>query len=109
MIKNVPFLLNAFYKLITPFIDPVTREKMKFNPSVVKDGLFTADMVTKDWGGDCEIVYEHEKYWPALLKLVDDRRKDQLERWRTLGGTIGIKEWDYKGGAPESSESEKSP
>lgn len=34
LILNVPWLLNAFYKLITPFIDPVTRTKMRFNPEV---------------------------------------------------------------------------
>lgn len=98
MIKNVPFLLNAFYKLINPLIDPVTREKMKFNPNVTKDALFTPEMVIKDWGGEREIVYEHEKYWPALVKLTSEIRQDQMERWRTLGGAIGIKEWDYKGG-----------
>lgn len=32
LILHVPWLLDMFFKLIKPFIDPVTREKMKFNP-----------------------------------------------------------------------------
>ncbi|KAG5636163.1 hypothetical protein H0H81_008944, partial [Sphagnurus paluster] len=100
LILNVPFLLNAFYRLINPFIDPVSREKMKFNPQLIKDGLFNGDMVMSEWwGGDCNFEYVHEKYWPALLNMCESRSKAWLEKWRVLGGTIGIKEWDYKGGA----------
>ena len=43
LIINVPFWLNAFYKMINPFIDPITREKMRFNPKVTQEGLFTAE------------------------------------------------------------------
>ncbi|KAG6849783.1 hypothetical protein H0H93_005169 [Arthromyces matolae] len=107
LILNVPFLLNAFYKLIGPFIDPVSREKMKFNPNVVEDGLITGDNLMKVWwGGDCEFEYEHEKYWPALVDLCESRRNSWLEKWRALGGTVGLKEWDYKGGAQAPQELE---
>ncbi|GLB40416.1 putative CRAL TRIO domain-containing protein [Lyophyllum shimeji] len=100
LILNVPFLLNAFYKLINPFIDPVSREKMKFNPRVIEDKLFTPDMVMSEWwGGDSDFEYVHEKYWPALVDMCESRRKTWLEKWRALGGKVGIKEWDYKGGA----------
>jgi hypothetical protein len=97
LILNVPFLLKAFYSFITPFIDPVTREKMRFNPDPIKDGLFVADQLTKEWpGGEIDFVYEHEKYWPALVKLASDRKKAFMDAWKQLGGTVGIKEWDYK-------------
>ena len=102
LILNVPFLVNAFYKLITPFIDPVVRAKMRFNPSVIEDNLFTADMVMKEWwGGDRDFEYVHEKYWPALLELCEKRRKAWREKWREIGGKVGLKEWDYKGGKKE--------
>lgn len=101
LILNVPFLLNAFYKLINPFIDPVSREKMKFNPEVINDNLFTSDMVMSEWwGGDRDFEYVHDKYWPALVSMCEFKRKTWMERWRALGGKVGIKEWDYKGGAP---------
>ncbi|TFK47681.1 CRAL/TRIO domain-containing protein [Heliocybe sulcata] len=97
LIINVPFLLNAFFKMITPFIDPMTRPKLKFNPSVVKDELFASDMVMKEWwGGSREFAWEHEQYWPALVKLSHDRKKAMLEKWKELGGTVGLKEWDIK-------------
>jgi hypothetical protein len=101
-------LINAFFKLITPFIDPVTREKMRFNPDVVKEELFTSDMVVEAWGGDLVLEYEHAKYWPCLVRLTEDLKKAYMERWRTLGGTVGIKEWDYKGGS-KSEESKNQP
>ena len=94
---NVPFLLNAFYKMINPFIDPVTRAKLKFNPNCVKEGHFESNMLVKqNWGGGRTIEYVHEKYWPALLKMTEERREKHKERWRKLGGKIGVKEWDYK-------------
>ena len=78
---NVPFLLNAFYKMINPFIDPVTREKLKFNPDCVKEGHFESNMLIKEnWGGDRTVEYVHEKFWPAWLELTGERREKQKER-----------------------------
>lgn len=50
------------------------------------------------WGGDREFEYVHEKYWPALVGMCDTRRQAWMEKWKALGGTVGLKEWDYKGG-----------
>ncbi|EIN09807.1 CRAL/TRIO domain-containing protein [Punctularia strigosozonata HHB-11173 SS5] len=103
LILNLPWLLAGFYKLITPFVDPVTREKMKFNPAVVPDGLFAPDMVMKaHWGGEREFEWEHAKYWPALVSMCEERRARWRERWRKLGGGVGVKEWEYKGGDAEA-------
>ncbi|RDB26323.1 CRAL-TRIO domain-containing protein C23B6.04c [Hypsizygus marmoreus] len=103
LILNVPFLLNAFYKLINPFIDPVSREKMKFNPEVVEDGIFTGDMVMAEWwGGARDFEYVHEKYWPTLVGMCEVRRQAWMEQWRALGGKVGVKEWEYKNGTASS-------
>ncbi|KAJ6609259.1 CRAL-TRIO domain-containing protein [Mycena sp. CBHHK59/15] len=102
LILNVPFLLNAFFKVITPFVDPVTRNKMKFNPQVIKDGIFAPDMVMAEWwGGECKFEYEHDQYWPALVAMCNEREKRHMEAWQTLGGKVGLKEFDYKTGMPE--------
>ena len=78
-------------------MDPVTREKLKFNPNCVKEGHFESNMLVKEnWGGDRTVEYVHEKFWPALLKMTGERREEYKERWRKLGGKIGVKEWDYK-------------
>lgn len=99
LIINVPFLLNAFYKLINPFIDPVSREKMQFNPQLIKDNIFSPDMVMAgSWGGEKNFEYVHEEYWPTLVEMCDSRKETWMEKWRTLGGKVGVKEWEYKGG-----------
>lgn len=33
VIVNLPFLLNFFYKGLAPFLDPVTRDKVRHTPS----------------------------------------------------------------------------
>ncbi|KAL0065106.1 Phosphatidylinositol transfer protein (PITP) [Marasmius tenuissimus] len=97
LIINVPFIVNMFFKVITPFIDPITVQKLKFNPNVVKDGLFTPDMVMKEWwGGDQDFEYTHEKYWPKLVEICEQRKTRWMENWRRLGGTVGISEVKYK-------------
>jgi hypothetical protein len=35
---NVPWILNQFFKLILPLIDPVTRAKLSFNEPAVSLG-----------------------------------------------------------------------
>ena len=96
--------MNAFYKLITPFIDPVTRVKMRFNPEVVKEGLFTADQVWVDFGGNIKFEYEHEKYWTNFIEVTNNRRQAMMNRWRALGAKVGLREWDMKNGDGASEE-----
>ena len=45
---DVPFLLDAFFKMINPLIDPVTRQKLKFNPDCVKEGHFESNMLVRE-------------------------------------------------------------
>ncbi|KAJ7285060.1 CRAL-TRIO domain-containing protein, partial [Mycena rebaudengoi] len=92
LILNVPFLLNAFFKLITPFVDPITRNKMKFNPQIIQDGIFSPEMVMSQWwGGECKFEYEHDKYWPAFVAMCNERSKMWMETWKKMGGTVGLK------------------
>ncbi|KAF9516938.1 hypothetical protein BS47DRAFT_584425 [Hydnum rufescens UP504] len=97
LVINIPFIVNAFFNLIMPFVDPVTRVKVRFNPQVVTEGLFTSDMITKNWGGDVEFIYKHDEYWPALLGITNGLREQHMARWEKLGGRIGLSEWDVKG------------
>ena len=54
--------------------------------------------VMKNAGGDCEFVYDHDVYWPALNELADKRRSERVERWRKAGGRIGESEVYLWGG-----------
>jgi len=98
LILNVPFMIHLFFKMIGPFIDPVTRDKMKFNPKPIEDGLFAADELFKDggWGGSRDFVWDHEKYWGPLVRMCAEIRAAQMARWRKLGAHVGCDEWDYK-------------
>jgi hypothetical protein len=94
--------------MINPLMDPVTREKLKFNPNCIKEGHFESDMLIKEnWGGDRTVEYVHEKFWPALLTLTGEMREKHKERWRKLGGKIGVKEWEYKVDLPVEDVGEK--
>lgn len=59
------------------------------------------------WGGTVDLDYVHEKYWPSLVETCEKRREAWLAKWREMGGTIGLKEVDYKGGAPPKEGGEK--
>lgn len=96
LIINVPWLVHAFLKMVFPFVDPRTRDKIRFNPDCVKEGLFEPDMLMREWAGAINFEYEHDKYWPAIVRMCDEHRRRRLEAWRGLGGTVGIREWDIK-------------
>ncbi len=83
--------------MILPFVDPHTRQKIKFNPDIYKDGYFTPDMAMKGWwGGEQDFEYVHEKYWPRLVEMSEERVKIWTQNWRELGAKVGISEWEYK-------------
>jgi hypothetical protein len=114
-IAHLPWFIVGFFKLINPFIDPVTRAKMVFDPVPDNDGLWRSveardqgqddaklfdldQLVSDSWMGSAAFTYTHEAYWPALLSMCETRRTDMTRVWRELGGVIGIKEWDVKVG-----------
>jgi len=104
-IINVPFLVNAFFKLIMPFVDPITRQKVKFNPDVVKEGLIPKDqLMSQWWGGEQEFEWDAEQYWPTLLKMTSELRQKQKQKWKQMGSRIGTSELDLKSDASPSEE-----
>lgn len=89
-------MIWGFFKLITPFIDPVTREKMKFNEDLRQH--VPPSHLMKSVGGDVEFRYNHAAYWPALNKLAEQRQQAYRERWIQRGKQIGEDENYLKGG-----------
>lgn len=99
LVTNVPFMIWGFFKLITPFIDPLTKEKIKFNED---SGLHVPrEQLLKECGGLVDFDYEHDKYWPALNKLADQKRAERKARWVKAGSRIGEYENYLKGGQAE--------
>ncbi|EEA28571.1 Phosphatidylinositol transfer protein (PITP) [Talaromyces marneffei ATCC 18224] len=100
LVINVPWLIWGFFKIITPFIDPVTVQKLKFNEDL-RQHVPPAQLL-KSCGGDVEFEYEHSIYWPTLNKLADQRRENICERWVRAGQHIGESEFYLRGGTEQS-------
>ncbi|KAG2131312.1 CRAL TRIO domain-containing protein [Suillus clintonianus] len=115
LVAHLPWLLNTFFKLMMPFMDPYTRQKFVFNPVINENGLFrtTADaeawsadsalrvfepdqLIQEGWNGSQPFVYSHAVYWEALVKLCEERRSSMFAAWNRIGGKVGTREWDVK-------------
>lgn len=100
LVTNVPFYIWGFFKLITPFIDPLTREKIKFNED---SGIHVPrEQLLKESGGLVEFEYDHEVYWPALNELCEIKREEMRARWERGGKRIGEYEGYLKGADVQS-------
>jgi hypothetical protein len=97
---TVPWYVSTFFKLISPFIDPVTKEKMKFNEDLKK--YIPSQQLWKDYGGELNFDYDHQVYWPALIQECDRRREAYKQRWVDAGKQIGENE-DYLRGGEQTS------
>lgn len=96
LISQLPWYVNTFFKLISPFIDPVTREKMKFNEDLRK--YVPATQLWDQHEGDLKFEYDHSVYWPAFEQECNKRRSAYRERWEKAGKNIGEYEVYLRGG-----------
>lgn len=67
IVVNLPYLLSFFYKGISPFLDPVTRDKMRFNPSNLLE-LIPSEHLDADFGGEYSYEFEPASYWQQLIR-----------------------------------------
>jgi len=95
LIINVPWIVNGFFKLITPFIDPHTRDKLKFNEDMTQ--YVPREQLWTEFHGSLEFEYDHARYWPALIRLCSERHEARRRRWIDGGSQIGELE-DYLAG-----------
>lgn len=69
-IVNVPWFINAFFSAIVPFLDPVTKDKIRFNANLVD--FVPADQLDAEFtGGRYNYEWDFEKYWNTLIKVGD--------------------------------------
>jgi hypothetical protein len=93
---TVPWYVSAFLKLIGPFIDPVTKSKIKYNEPLV-DHVPASQLMAAS-GGEVDFKYDHSIYWPALDKMAAERRQQRRERWEKAGKLTGESEIYLWGG-----------
>lgn len=83
-------------RLVDPFLDPVTRSKISINKPIISEGDFTPDQLIKECGGEREFVWECDRYLNKLVEISGTMKQKRLNKWRELGGKVGLREWDYK-------------
>jgi hypothetical protein len=109
---KVPWILNQFFKIILPLIDPVTRAKLSFNEPAVRPSRLTLCVVPQsrvadvlrlvvsqpwvpdnqlqtDFGGKYNFEFDQEGYLPSLLELCSRRRAEYRKRWEEDGSRVG--------------------
>ena len=96
----MPWYIWTFFKLITPFIDPLTREKLKFNEDMAAH--VPPQQLLKPNGGEVEFEYDHEVYWPTFVEFAAIRRANYEARWEKGGKRIGEYEDYLRGGEAQS-------
>ncbi|CAN8095134.1 unnamed protein product [Discula destructiva] len=96
LIINMPWMVVGFFKLIKPLLDPVTKEKLKFNEAMAT--YVPAEQLWSDFSdGALAFEYDHEVYWPTLQKLCEARKAEQRSRWAAGGSIIGDSEMYLRG------------
>ncbi|OCL07370.1 CRAL/TRIO domain protein [Glonium stellatum] len=96
LISHLPWYVTTFFKLISPFIDPVTKSKMKFNEPLTDH--VPASQLLRTSGGNVDFIYDHDVYWSALNALCGQKQKECHERWEIAGKKIGESEVYLNGG-----------
>lgn len=95
LLTNIPFLGRAFLKLIYPFIDPLTREKLVFDAEFIN--FVKGEQLDKDFDGFVDFVYNQDIYFPALVEMTRERRNKYMERFYKFGAVVGLSEVDLRG------------
>ena len=96
LISELPWYVTTFFKLISSFIDPVTKEKMKFNQNL--RNFVPPQQLWDQHEGDLDFEYDHSIYWPAFTGECARRRAAMTERWEKAGMQIGEYEEYLRGG-----------
>lgn len=52
----------------------------------------------KEFQGDLDFEYDHDVYWPALIKLCEEKHSEQRARWVKAGKHYGESEMYLRGG-----------
>ncbi|KAK4051807.1 Phosphatidylinositol transfer protein (PITP) [Microbotryomycetes sp. JL201] len=93
-------------QLVGPFVDPRTKEKIRFLEKPDATDLIPPHQLQKMFGGEIDFQYDHDKYFMALHKLCMERRAANLERWRKYGNNkCGLSETVIRGAVVPGQES----
>ncbi|ANB15898.1 Pdr16p [Sugiyamaella lignohabitans] len=94
LLTNIPWLGWTFLKIIHPFIDPLTREKLVYQEPF--PNYVPIEQLDSDFGGDVKFDYVHDEYWPVMTKIAAARRANYMKNFKLLGSTVGLSEVDLR-------------
>lgn len=94
LLTNIPRLGWIFLKLINPFIDPMTKEKLIFQKPW--NDYIDVEELDKEYGGKVNFVYNHKVYWPNMCKASLERHNAYYKKFEELGGEIGLSEYEIR-------------
>jgi hypothetical protein len=100
LLTNIPRLAWIFLKLIRPFIDPNTYEKLVFEEPL--DLYVPKDQLDQEVGGDLEFEYDHDQYFPAMNEMAAKKRANYMKNFYALGAQVGLSEVDLRKEVDES-------
>ncbi|EST09176.1 CRAL-TRIO domain protein [Kalmanozyma brasiliensis GHG001] len=67
-VVNVPWFINAFFTAITPFLDPITKDKIRFNANLAE--FVPAEQLDAEFaGGKYNYEWNFQKYWSTLIEV----------------------------------------
>lgn len=94
LLTNIPMMASIFLKMIYPFIDPMTREKLVYSEPF--PNYVPKEQLDKDFGGEVDFEYVQDKYWPQLAELTASRRRVYKDNFTKLGAVVGLSEADLR-------------
>lgn len=94
LLTNIPRLAWVFLKLIRPFIDPLTYEKLVFQEPLYN--YVPSEQLDKEFGGSVDFDYDHDKYFPVMNKIAAEKRANYMKNYHALGGGVGLSEVDLR-------------
>lgn len=95
LLTNIPWLGWTFMKLIHPFIDPLTREKLVFDEPFPNH--VPIEQLDALYGGYVDFKYNHPVYWKKMNEIADAKKEHYLQRFRKFDSLIGLSEFDLRG------------
>jgi len=79
IVVNVPFYLSTFFNIIKSLLDPKTKAKVVFNPSLEK--LIPNQQLDTEFGGDFNYIYDSNVYLTALCHfcgIKEDGTREEI-------------------------------
>lgn len=67
-VMNMPKFISAFFSGLSPFLDPVTKDKIRFNCDNLPEFIAPDQLDAQFPGGTYAYQFDMNTYWPALIQ-----------------------------------------